>query len=196
MRRLTLCGLLWLLAAPAWAGFDTTLYGPAAFNLDGTVCGTDGTVAGRNGLPRCIGTGGVGTMRFLTHAPAGSAPTFTVNRIAFSNLTEPDATAASSWIVECTALAPGADGHGTITWGTDATVAVDLDATATCDQIDETCISGASSATAIRNELTDADCSGTACANAPVVCQVSYVGNGADVDDTADLISIDLTFLP
>jgi hypothetical protein len=198
MTRRVLFLLLLCLARPAWAGFDTEIDLAGAYGYDGTICTSTGSIGSpARVVPRCTGlsTDGTFLFRHFTRVLSGAA-VFTVQIIRFGLTTEPDSQAAAGFIVECTALPPGSNGYNTTTFGTDATVSVDLDASANCADIGDVCHSGASSTVAIWNHKTGADCANTDCNNAELICRVTYDGNGTDIDDTVEPSSIKLTIGP
>jgi hypothetical protein len=98
--------------------------------------------------------------------------------------------------VECTAFPPGANGVDAVTWGTAAAISVDLHTAASNQDIKDSWQSGASSATAIWNRATGADCASTTCNDSDVVCRVSYKSGDANVTTTEDFSSMKLTVGP
>jgi hypothetical protein len=184
---------------PALAGpFSLPLDGAAAYNYSGG-CGPTGTHGART-VPRCSGDsdGSFYLRTFMRDFLTGPA-TFTVNRVRFTPVEEPDTSALSCWDIACTATALGSDPQSALTFSTPVQISTDLDADTSCDQLNEECFSDAATNSPVRNELTDAACSGTACNNAELICRVTYnVGTGcaptaADADVDADFNSLDLT---
>lgn len=194
-----LVALLALLALPtaSLAGpFTVPLDGAAAYNYSGG-CTSTGTHGART-VPACSGdSDGSFYLRTFVRDFLTTAATFTVERVRFTPTEEPDATADACWDIACTATVVGSDPVSALTFSTPVQIVVDLDATGTCDDINEECFSGAASNSAIRNELTNAACATTACNNAELVCQVTYnvggTGCTANADVNVNFNSLDLT---
>ena len=190
-----------LAGSPAWAGFDVEIGAEGAYSYAGG-CTATGSIMGNGTTARTVplcddASSGTFFLRYFTRVPAAGAPVFTVQAIRFVNTTEPGATSATSWIVECTAMVAGALGNDAVSFGDDATVAVDMDATATCADIGETCISGASAATNIHNDSTAADCAAdSTCHNADMICKVTYDGTAANTDVDVAVSSLKITVGP
>jgi hypothetical protein len=195
----TLCygGLIALalaIATPALAGFTVELPAEGAYNYDGTNCAPTATALGGRTVPKCLAAG-VGTFQLhgFTRTGLAASPACVVDMVRFTSLTEPGSPSVAAFAAKYVAIVNGSTGAPTFASANASTVTKDLAADTACNDINESCTTGATTSAAILNDLTNAACATNACDNYDLVIQITYDGSIANTDTDVAITSVKLT---